>query len=901
MSAPEPSSGAAPRLFVLDGANLMFRAFHAIRSLTNSQGFPTNALYGFTAMLLKLQRDESPDMIAIAFDTSAPTFRHEMSPEYKANRAEMPEDLRPQVPFIGRIAAGFRIPFLVLDGWEADDIIATLVRRAGDDGVDVFIVSSDKDLMQLVGPHVTMIDTMADKRYDADGVREKWGVPPEQIRDLLALTGDTSDNIKGVHGIGPKTAAKLLVEHGDLDGIYANLSALKGATLTRMQDGREDAYRARELVTLRYDVPLPTSWEDLRVSEPDRPALTDLFRELEFKGFLREFHAPEPAAEPVPERQVTVLTTEQLDEAIAAIHASGRVAFDLETTSIDPVRAQIVGVALAPRPDLGFYIPVTHHYLGMPAQLPLEQVLAALRPVLEDPKIEKLGQNYKYDYLILLRNGVDVRGVGFDTMIASYLIDPSKYQHNLDNIALDWLNHKTIKYADVTGTGKNQIPFYEVEIPRATAYACEDALVCARLTDRMRPVVEEEGLASLMADIELPLSRVLAHMELHGILLDVSLLQELSGEMGIAMARLEQEIWDLAGERFTVGSPKQLGQILFEKLALPKGKKTKTGWSTDSSVLEDLSSSHPICAKVLEWRSSSKLKSTYCDTLPGLVNPATGRIHTSYNQAVAATGRLSSSDPNLQNIPVRTDAGRRIREAFVAAPGHVLLSADYSQIELRLLADIADDENLIQGFREGADIHSRTASEVFGVPMDQMTNEIRSRAKAINFGIVYGMSAFRLGNDLGISKGEAQSYIDGYFARYPKVRTWLDETMARAHADGVVTTRIGRKRPLPDIDSKNFNVRAGAERMAINTPIQGSAADLIKVAMIRVAARIEAEGVASRMALQVHDELVFEVPDDEVERMTALVKEEMEGVDPDLKVPLIVDVHTGRMWSDAHG
>ncbi|GMV39659.1 MAG: DNA polymerase I [Myxococcales bacterium] len=900
MSTTAPDSPR--RLYVLDGANLMFRAFHAIRSLTNSQGMPTNALYGFTSMLLKLLKDEHPDLLAVAFDTSAPTFRHEMSADYKANRAEMPEDLRPQVPYIARIAAGLRIPYLALDGWEADDIIATLTRRALADGIDVFIVSSDKDLMQLVGPHVTMVDTMVDKRYDVAGVQEKWGVPPSQIRDLLALTGDTSDNIKGVHGIGPKTAAKLLTDFGDLDGVFANLAALKGATLTRLQEGREDAYRAQALVTLRDDAPVPVTWDELRVSEPDRPALTELFRHLEFKGFIREFHAETPKAPDAPrERQVTVLDTAQLDEAVAAIRASGRVSFDLETTSVDPVRARIVGIALAPTATLGFYIPVAHHYLGVPPQLPLERVLDALRPVLEDPTVEKLGQNYKYDYLILLRHGVTVRGVAFDTMIASYLIDPGKYQHNLDNIALDWLNHKTIKYEDVTGSGKSQITFAEVDIPRASAYACEDALVCARLTDCLRPIVEREGLAALMTDIELPLSRVLAHMELHGILLDVAQLHALSTEMGLAMARLEQEIWDLAGERFAVGSPKQLGQILFDRLKLPKGKKTKTGWSTDSSVLEDLAASHPICAKVLEWRQSSKLKSTYCDTLPGLVNPETGRIHTSYNQAVAATGRLSSSDPNLQNIPVRTEAGRRIRQAFVAAPGHVLLSADYSQIELRLLADIAGDEGMIQAFVDGADIHTRTASEVFGVPLDEMTPEIRGRAKAINFGIVYGMSAFRLANDLGISKQDAQAYIDGYFARYPKVRTWLDETMASAHATGLVTTRIGRKRPLPDIESTNFNVRAGAERMAINTPIQGSAADLIKIAMIRVAARIEAEGLASRMALQVHDELVFEVPEGEVERLTTVAREEMEGVDPTLRVPLVVDVYTGRTWSEAHG
>ena len=898
MPGPDAPPGARRRLYVIDGANLMFRAYHAIRSLTNSTGMSTNALYGFTAMLIKLLRDEAPDLLAVAFDTSAPTFRHEMSPEYKANRAEMPEDLRPQVPYIRRIAECFRIPFLALDGWEADDIIATMVERASHDEVDVYILSSDKDLMQLVGPTVTMIDTMADKRYDADGVREKWGVGPDQIRDLLALTGDTSDNVQGVRGIGPKTAAKLLTEFGTLDGIYEHLDALKGATLTRLQEGRGDAERARELVTLRYDAPVDVSWEELVVRPPDRGALTELFRELEFKAFLREFHEAEA---PPTERQVTVLTRAQLDEAIAAIRAEGRVSFDLETTSIDPVRASIVGVALAPRSDLGYYIPVAHSYLGVPAQLPLDEVLAALRPLLEDPDIEKLGQNFKYDYLILLRNGIETCGLGFDTMLASYLIDPSKYQHNLDNIALDWLNHKTIKYADVTGSGKAQISFAEVEVERARAYAAEDALVCSRLADAMRPVIASEGLGDLLTDVELPLSRVLAHMELHGISLNVELLHELSTEMGRSMVRLEEQIWEAAGQRFSVGSPKQLGEILFDKLALPKGKKTKTGWSTDSSVLEDLAHAHPICSMVLEWRSNAKLKSTYCDSLPTLVNPATGRIHTSYNQAVAATGRLSSSDPNLQNIPVRTESGRRIREAFVAAPGHVLLSADYSQIELRLLADIADDENLLAAFHAGSDIHARTASEVFGVPPEQMTPEVRSRAKAINFGIVYGMSAFRLANDLGITKAEAQSYIDGYFARYPGVRRWLDQTMEGARVAGVVFTRVGRKRPIPDITSKNFNVRAAAERVAINTPIQGSAADLIKLAMIRVARRIEADGLATRMVLQVHDELVFEVPEGELAAATALAREEMEGVDTTLKVPLIVDVHAGRTWSEAHG
>ena len=894
----ESRSRDRKRLYLVDGANLLFRAYHAIRGLTNSKGFPTNALYGFTAMLLKLRREESPDYLAITFDTSAPTFRDAKFAEYKANRSEMPDDMRPQIPYVRQIADGFRIPFLAMDGYEADDIIATLTHRAAERGLDVCIVSSDKDLMQLVTDGVTMLDTMADRRYSAEEVFAKWGVRPDQMRDMLALCGDTSDNIPGVRGIGPKTAARLLLEHHTLDGIYEHLDQVKGATRDKLANGKESAWLSRDLVRLDTEVPVGVTVEALEAREPDREALTELFRTLEFKAFLREFHTPEPEVH--EEVQRTVLTAEQLAAAVAEIRETGQVSFDLETTSIDPVRAEIVGIALAPSSRSGYYIPISHMYLDAPRQLPLGEVLEALRPVLEDPKIEKLGQNYKYDYLILFRNGVEVRGVGFDTMIGSYLLDPAKYQHNLDNIALDYLNHKTITYSDVTGTGKKQIAFSQVEVEAARAYACEDALVCSRAADVMRPRVEEAGLGPLMRDVEIPLSRVLAHMELHGILVDVRGLRALSTEMGREMVRLEQEIWDLAGERFSVGSPKQLGEVLFGKLGLPKGKRTKTGWSTDVSVLEELSHVHPICAGVLEWRSNSKLKSTYCDSLPTLVNPATGRIHTSYNQAVAATGRLSSSDPNLQNIPVRTEAGRRIRECFVAAPGHVLLSADYSQIELRLLAHIAGDELMAQAFRDGADIHSRTASEVFGVPLAEMTPDVRNRAKAINFGIVYGMSAFRLANDLGITKAEAQAYIDGYFARYPAVKGYLEGTVEQARRDGVVSTLLGRKRPLPDIHSKNFNVRGGAERMAINTPIQGSAADLIKVAMIRVAARLEREPLQAAMALQVHDELVFEVPEEEMAPLTALVKEEMEGV-MELTVPLVVDVHAGHTWRQAHG
>jgi DNA polymerase-1 len=890
---------AAPkRLYLIDGANLMFRAYHAIRSLTNSKGFPTNALYGFTAMLLKLVRDERPDYLAITFDTSEPTFRDHKYTEYKANRAAMPDDLRPQVPLMRTIAEGFRIPFLLLDGYEADDIIATLTSRALRQGIDVCIVSSDKDLMQLVDGHVCMLDTMADKRFDEEGVFEKWGVRPRTMRDFLALIGDTSDNVPGVRGIGPKTAAKLLADYGDLDRVYAHIDEIKGATRTKLEEGKDLAYLSRELVELHLEVPLECSWEDLALHEPDREALTALFRELEFKTFLREFHAATEAA--VEESQTTVLTPEQLASVVAAIREAGRVSFDLVTTSVDPVKAEIVGFALAPTSRVAYYVPVAHRYLGAPRQLTLEAVLAALAPVLCDPGIEKLGQNHKVDALILLRHGIEVQGVTFDSMLGSYLLDPGKYQHNLDNIALDWLNHKTITYEEVTGSGKNQRPFEEVEIERARAYACEDALVCSRLVDAMRPAVEAEGLTPLMRDVEIPLSRVLARMELHGILLDVPLLQGLSAEMAEQMTRLEQQIWELAGERFTIGSPKQIGEILFGRLGLPKGKRTKTGWSTDQSVLEELAREQPICAAILEWRANQKLKSTYCDSLPGLVNRATGRIHTSFNQAVAATGRLSSSDPNLQNIPIRTDLGRRIREAFVAAPGHVLLSADYSQIELRLLAHIANDANLIAAFRDGADIHTRTASEVFGVPVEQVTSEIRNRAKAINFGIVYGMSAFRLANDLGISKGEAQAYIDGYFARYPGVRGYLDGTIETARQTGQVSTLLGRKRPVPDLKSHNFNVRSAAERVAINTPIQGSAADLIKVAMIRVADRLEREQRRTAMVLQVHDELVFEAPQDELHAIRDLVRQEMEGV-MELSVPLVVDVHDGRTWSDAHG
>ena len=885
------------RLFLIDGSSYIYRAYFAIRHLSNSQGMATNAIYGFTNMLLKVMRDLKPDQLAVIFDSKGPTFRKEIYPEYKANRSAMPEDLVPQIPYIKRVVQAFNLPGIEMPGYEADDIIATLAKKFSARGMEVTVVTGDKDLMQIVNDRINLLDTMKDKVYGPDEVAERFG-GADKVVEVQALSGDSSDNIPGVPGIGEKTAKMLIDEYGDVETLLANLDQLKGKRRENLENFADQARLSRKLVVLIDDLDLEVDDHAFTLTEPDREALTELFKECEFYKLLQEFSADtKDRAGSAGYR--AVLTESDLDELVAALEQSERFAFDTETTSLDAMRADLVGLSFAVTAGEAWYIPVGHHYLGMPEQLPLARVIEAVRPLLASPSQLKIGQNLKYDILVLARAGVEVGGPIYDTMLASYLANPATRSHGMDNLAAELLNYHTISYSEVAGSGKKQIGFEEVEVEKATTYAAEDADITLRLYEKLVPMVTEQHQDGLLNDVEMPLLQILAGMERAGIRINPEFLGGLSADMEKKLAVLEAEIHQLAGGPFNIGSPKQLGEVLFENLGLPKGKKTKTGWSTDVEVLNNLAEEHEIAAKILDYRSLMKLKGTYTDALPKLIHPETGRIHTSFNQAVTATGRLSSSDPNLQNIPIRTEEGRRIREGFIPSDGCVLLSADYSQVELRILAHMADEPALKEAFARGEDIHRSTASEVLGLFPEMVTDEQRRAAKAINFGVVYGISAFGLAKQLGINRREAQQFIDTYFERYPGIRTFMDSCIAEAREKMYVTTLLGRRCAIPEINSKNGAVRGYAERNAINYPVQGSAADIIKLAMVRIAARLAEEGLKTRMLLQVHDELVFDVPQDELERVSALVKSEMQGA-VDLSVPLLVEVGSGRNWREAH-
>jgi DNA polymerase-1 len=888
------------RLYLVDGNNYVYRAFHAIRSLSNSKGFPTNAVYGFTTMLLKVIRDGKPDYVAVAFDSKGPTTRHALFPEYKATRPATPEDLLPQIPVIRSLVRAFRIPVLEKEGYEADDLLATAAKMGVEAGMEVVIVSGDKDLLQLVGDGLKVLDTMKEMLYGSEEVKERFGVEPAQLGDVLALAGDPVDNIPGVRGIGGKTAPELIGRYGSLAGLYEKLDDVTGARRRRLEEGREHAFLSRRLVTLLDDVPLGASLEDFRAREPDREAARAIFKEMEFTRLLREVAGAEGKTKRARQYSL-VFTNKELAELAAALKKAGAFAVDLETTHIEPMRADIVGLAFSASPDTAFYVPVGHSYLGAPEQLPLVRVLEVLGPLLTDPAVPKYGQNIKYDALVFKRAGVRLGGIAFDTMVASYVINPTRHRHNLTELALEYLDEKVSSYEDVAGKGKKQIPFSQVEVGKARDYAGEDADIALRLTETLRPKVEDLSLSELYYKLELPLVEVLAAMEEGGVLIDTQALRDLAKETDAQLQDLMKRVWAMAGVEFNLNSPKQLAEILFDKLGLPVLKKTKTGRSTDEGVLTQLAARHELPAQVLSYRQLAKLKNTYLDVLPTLVNPETGRVHTSFNQTVTATGRLSSSDPNLQNIPVRTDLGRRIRQAFIAAPGNVLLSADYSQIELRVLAHLAADDGLLEAFRKGEDIHEQTATAIFGNEGGKVTDEQRRTAKSINFGIVYGMGAFGLSRQLGIDQGEAKEFIDRYFERFPGVRAFLDATLEKARVDGFVSTLLGRKRYLPELTARNRNVVQFAERMAINTPVQGSAADLIKKAMLEIHRELSSPGGAwkSSMVLQIHDELLFEVPKKEKARLAAMVRKNMEGV-MDLAVPLTVDIGIGPNWDAAH-
>ncbi|PLX97804.1 MAG: DNA polymerase I [Desulfuromonas sp.] len=888
-------SESTGKLYLIDGSSYIYRAYYAVRHLSNSKGEPTNAVFGFANMLLKILRDEKPEHIAVVFDSKAPTFRKEMYPEYKANRAAMPDDLVPQIPLIKELVAGFNIPCIEKPGYEADDIMATLAKQFSADNYDVVVVTGDKDMMQIVSDKVSLLDTMKDKRSGPEEVAERFGGTPDKVIEVQALAGDSSDNVPGIPGIGEKTAVALIKEFGTVENLLANLDQLKGKRRENLENFGDLALISKKLVTLIDDVPLDGD-EDYPLGEPDNDALTDLFKRLEFYKLLQEFSVIDQAS---GENYHCVLNQEQFDALLGKLESADRFAFDTETTSLIATRADLVGFSFAVEPGEAWYLPVGHSYLGAPDQLDRQQVVDTLKPLLENPDKAKIGQNVKYDALVLRRGGINIKGVTCDTMLASYLANPASKSHGMDALAADLLDYRTIPYSEVAGSGKKQICFSEVEIEKATVYAAEDADITLRLAEKLEPMVKSEEQERLFHDVEMPLMEILTDMEWTGVRIDAEFLGGLSVEMKGKLAELEEEIHALAGVNFNIGSPKQLGDVLFEHLQLPRGKKTKTGWSTNVEVLTNLAQEHEIAARILDYRSVSKLKSTYSDALPKIVNPETGRIHTSFNQAITATGRLSSSEPNLQNIPIRTEEGRRIREAFIASDGNIIISADYSQVELRVLAHMADEPTLKESFAANEDIHVRTASEVFNVFPEMVTPEQRRQAKTINFGVIYGMGAFSLGKDLGIKPKEAQVFIDNYFARYSHIKSFMESCREEARARKYVTTLLGRRCAIPEIDSSNGAVRSYAERNAINYPIQGSAADIIKVAMINIARRLEEEGLNAKMVIQVHDELVFDVPASEADTVKSLIKEEMENAVP-ISVPLLVEVGAGKNWHEAH-
>ncbi|MEE9099547.1 MULTISPECIES: DNA polymerase I [Pseudomonas] len=908
-------------LVLVDGSSYLYRAFHALPPLTTSTGMPTGAVKGVLNMLKSLRKQYPDSPFAVVFDAKGPTFRDALFAEYKANRPSMPDELRVQVEPLHASVRALGLPLLCVEGVEADDVIGTLARRSAAAGRAVVISTGDKDMAQLVDGHITLVNTMTGSVLDPDGVKEKFGVGPELIIDYLALMGDKVDNIPGVPGVGEKTALGLLVGvGGGLDVLYSSLDKvpelpIRGAKglPAKLEEHREMAFLSYELATIKTDVELDVDLDGLHPGEPQREALIGLYRELEFKNWLDDLlrEAKEEGGGDVEAVSVqatakydTVLEQAEFDAWLKKLEAADLIAFDTETTSLDPQQAQVVGVSFAVTEGEAAYVPLAHSYMGVPAQLDRDTVLKALKPLLEDPKKRKVGQHAKYDMNVLANAStpIAVQGIAFDTMLESYVLDSTATRHDMDSLALKYLGHSTIRFEDIAGKGAKQLTFDQIAIEQAGPYAAEDADVTLRLHQTLWAKLQAiPSLEKVLTEIEMPLVPVLARIERNGALVDANLLGRQSVELGEKMVELERKAYDLAGQEFNLGSPKQLGAILYEKLGLPVLAKTATGQpSTAENVLADLAEQDYELPKVImQYRSLSKLKSTYTDKLPEQINPRTGRIHTSYHQAVAATGRLSSSDPNLQNIPIRTAEGRRIRQAFVAPKGYKLLAADYSQIELRIMAHLAKDEGLLDAFRHDRDVHRATAAEVFGVPLEEVTSDQRRSAKAINFGLIYGMSAFGLAKQIGVERKEAQAYIDRYFARYPGVLAYMERTRAQAAEQGFVETLFGRRLYLPEIGSKNAAMRKAAERTAINAPMQGTAADIMKRAMVAVDNWLQDSGIDARVILQVHDELVLEVREDQVEQVSNTIRPLMSGA-AELDVPLVVEAGVGANWDEAH-
>jgi len=891
---------AAPNtIYLIDGSAFLYRAFHAIRSLSTSTGHPTNATFGFTRILLKLLKDKQPGYAGVFFDVKGPTFRHKMFDQYKANRPPMPEELTIQVPDIKAVVKALNIPIIQKNGYEADDLVGTYARIAQARGFKVVMVTGDKDFIQLITDDCTLWDPMKDTVTDRAGVKAEMGIEPGQFIDVLGLAGDTADNIPGVKGVGMKTAVKLIAEYGSIRNIYDNLDQLKKKKKLHENLGASKAVvdLSRDLATIDQHVDVAKNMAAFQLQEFDTQKAFELFQSLEFKTLALEFADKADKSKKIYKMVHTVADMEKL---ASVLENKGVFAIDTETTDINPMQADLVGLSVSYKDDTGFYIPVGHTGTGGIQMPEKEEILRIFKPLLENPDIAKVGQNIKYDFIVLARYGIEIKGIVFDTMVASHLLNPGTRGHGLDRIAMNLFGYKMISYEEVTGKGKDQIGFREVPLDLAADYAAEDADLTFMAYAVLKTQIADKGLAPLMETIEVPLICVLAKMEMAGIRVDRDVLGHMSLAFDQELKTLEQKIYALAGEEFNINSSQQLGVILFEKLGLKAVKKTrkKTGYSTDVQVLTQLAGTHEMPEKLLRYRTLGKLKSTYADALSSLVHPDTGRIHTSFNQTITVTGRLSSSTPNLQNIPIRKPEGKKIRQAFIPAKGCTLVSADYSQIELRLLAHCAKDPILIESFGNDEDIHARTALEVFQVLPGFVTDEMRSQAKAINFGIIYGMSAFRLANELGISRKMAGIYIDNYFKRYAGVKAFIDKTIKQTRDTCEVATLFGRKRRLDDIRSSNANLRNFAQRAAVNTPIQGSAADLIKLAMIKMQAALETEKMASKMLLSVHDEIIFETPEQEKESLMAMAKQVMENVTP-LEVPLKVNFGAGANWAEA--
>ena len=898
--------------YLIDAMAFIFRAFHAINAnLTDANHRPTNAFYGFTRILLKILREQQPDYVAVVFDSREKNFRKEMYPAYKANRKATPEELIEQFPRVYEVVKALNLPALTVPGVEADDVMGTLAVEAEKAGMDVVLVSGDKDLLQLVSDQVKMFDPGKEDSKAWTGpaeVEARFGVGPEHVPEALALIGDSADNIPGVRNIGEKTAAKILSRYQTLENVYANLEEFKGKQREYLEADKEQAFFARTLVTIKKDVEVDGDLESYKRREWKETEVEACFRDLAFHSILEELVPTEAETETVTQSYALVLTREGLEQVVAELNRHDAFALDTETTSLQPMLARLAGISLSAEAGRAWYIPLGHEAADLDAlmsedafpdpEFSAEEALELLKPLLEDPAIEKYGHNIKYDFIVLARAGIHLQGIGMDTMLASYLTDASRLRHNLDELSLLYLNHKTIPITDLIGKGAQSIPFSQVPLAKASDYACEDADITWRLAQRLRPELAKEDLIPLLDEIELPLVEVLAAMEMAGIAIDTAQFAALQQELATKLTTLESTIYDLAGEEFNINSPKQLQRILFDKLQLKPGRKIKSGYSTDLETLESLAKDHPLPESIVEYRGLEKLRSTYVDVLPNLVNPETGRIHTSFNQAVAATGRLSSSNPNLQNIPTRTELGRRIRRGFVAdGPDKKLIAADYSQIELRILAHLAQDDALCEAFREDKDIHRDTASRIFRVAPDEVTSEMRRQAKAINFGVIYGMGEVSLAKSQGLTRQEAKQFIESYFNTYPGVTAWLEDTRKTAHETGYVLTLMNRKRLLPDIRSSSPMFRSAAERMAVNTPVQGSAADIIKIAMTRVHEALKK--YPARLLLQVHDELVIEADATIADEVAQLTRDIMENA-ISLLVPLKVDVGVGDHWAEIH-